>query len=81
MIDMGIRFGSEAQAVPVLVDIDTVYVRTDIQEVPPPDGVESEESKVFQYHEYQYTKDEYINLLGDQNEELNDLVNTILGVT
>lgn len=55
MIDIGIVRGSATQAVPLVVGMDKVYVHTDIKPVDDPD-VEG----IFQYHEIQYDKDEYI---------------------
>ena len=59
MKDMGIIQGSAAQAVPLIIGKDTVYVHTDIT------PVEGEEG-LFQYHEIQYEKDEYIELMAGQ---------------
>jgi hypothetical protein len=59
MKDMGIIQGSAAQAVPLIIGKDTVYVHTDIT------PVEGEEG-LFQYHEIQYEKDEYIKLMAGQ---------------
>lgn len=60
MKDMGIIQGSAAQAVPLIIGKDTVYVHTDIT------PVEGEEG-LFQYHEVQYEKDEYIKLMAEQS--------------
>lgn len=79
MKDLGIRQGSAAFALPVVVMPDAVYVHEDIVKVEPPDGMESI-GEVYQYHERIYEPDEYIQLLGEQNNQLNSLVNTILGV-
>ena len=57
---MGIVRGSAAQAVPLIIGKDTVYVHTDIT------PVEGEEG-LFQYHEVQYEKDEYIKLMAEQS--------------
>jgi len=59
MKDMGIIQGSAAQAVPLIIGKDTVYVHSNIK------PVEGEEG-LFQYHEVQYEKDEYISLLDKQ---------------
>ena len=75
MKDMGIVQGSPEMAIPLLVGKDTVYVHTDIQEVPDAEG-----NMVWQYHEIQYDKDEYIRLLSEKNDELDEIVNTLLGV-
>lgn len=62
MIDVGIVQGSKEQAVGLVVGTDTVYVHSDIEPVETEDG-----SEVYQYHEVQYTKDEYIHLLSEKN--------------
>jgi hypothetical protein len=65
MKDMGIIQGSAAQAVPLIIGKDTVYVHTDIT------PVEGEEG-LFQYHEVQYEKDEYIKMLAEKNQSLEE---------
>ena len=69
MKDMGTIQGSLQQAQPLIVGTDTVYVHTDIvpittdQEGKPVEGL-------FQYHEVQYDKDEYIKVMSEKNSEL-----------
>lgn len=65
MKDMGIVQGSPEMAVPLVVGKDTVYVHTDIEEVPDAEG-----NMVWQYHEIQYDKDEYIHLMSEKNASL-----------
>ncbi|MGN0354397.1 MAG: hypothetical protein ACI4EI_04910 [Muricoprocola sp.] len=65
MIDVGIVSGSEEQAKELIVGVDTVYVHYDIELVEKEDG-----SKVYQYHEIQYGKDEYIQLMSEKNTAL-----------
>lgn len=61
MIDAGIVRGSAEQAKPLVIGLDTVYVHEDIEEIETEQGIE------YQYHEYQYGKDEYIlNVLEKQ---------------
>lgn len=70
MKDMGVVQGSEAQAKPLIVDKDTVYIHTDIEKV---EGKEFNGRKIenlYSYHEIQYGKDEYIQMLAEQNETL-----------
>ncbi len=76
MKDMGIVQGSPEMAIPLIVGKDTVYVHTDIEQVPDAEG-----NTVWQYHEIQYDKDEYIRLMSEQNEELDEIINTLLGVS
>lgn len=69
MKDMGIVQGSAAQAVPLVIGKDTVYVHSDIQQI-----LEDKNGKpitnLFQYHEIQYDKDEYIQLMAQKNQDL-----------
>jgi len=64
MKDMGIVQGSVAQAVPLIVGKDTVYVHTNIERLPPND--EHDETERYQYHEIQYDKDEYIHYMNEK---------------
>ncbi len=75
MKDMGIVQGSPEMAVPLVVGKDTVYVHTEIEQVPDAEG-----NMVWQYHEIQYDKDEYIRLMSEKNDELDEILNTLLGV-
>ena len=75
MKDMGIVQGSPEMAVPLIVGKDTVYVHTDIQQVQDAEG-----KLVWQYREIQYDKDEYIRLMAEKNDELDEIINTLLGV-
>ena len=60
MKDMGIIQGSAAQAVPLIIGKDTVYVHSNIKPV-------EDEEGLFEYHEIQYEKDEYIKLMTEQS--------------
>lgn len=60
MKDMGIIQGSAAQAEPLIIGKDTVYVHTNIKPVEDKEGV-------FEYYEIQYEKDEYIKLMAEQS--------------
>ena len=60
MKDMGIVRGSAAQAKPLVVGKDTVYAHTNIKPV-------EDEEGLFEYHEIQYEKDEYIKLMAEQS--------------
>jgi len=63
MKDMGVVQGSAEQAVPLIIGKDTVYVHTDIERIPPDD---EREGDLYQYHEVQYEKDEYIRFMAEQ---------------
>lgn len=70
MIDAGIVQGSAAQAKPVVIGDDTVYVHTNITPVlQDTDGNPIAEGEMYSYREYQYTKDEYILLMWQKIEE------------
>ena len=69
MIDKGIVRGSESQAKPLIVDVDTVYVHTNIEQVTT-DAEGNTVEGLYQYNEIQYTKDEYIHLLSEKNISL-----------
>lgn len=65
MKDMGIVHGSAAQAVPLVIGFDTVYVHTDIEPVTADQGGNPVEG-LFRYHEIQYPKDEYIRMMAEE---------------
>ena len=65
MRNVGIVQGSTAQAVPLVIGTDTVYVHTDIRELP--DGL-------WEYREIQYDKDEYILLVAEKSYGSEDAV-------
>lgn len=78
MINIGIVHGDAEQARPLVVGKDTVYVHTDIKPV-------EKDGKVvdglFSYNEVQYDKDEYLELMAKQNEQLaNDLIDVQLAL-
>ncbi len=57
---MGIVRGSAAQAEPLIIGKDTIYVHSNIKPV-------EDEEGLFEYHEIQYEKDEYIKLMAEQS--------------
>ena len=63
MKDVGIVQGSEAQAKEIIIGFDTVYVHSDIKNV---------EDGLWEYHEIQYDKDEYIALMAENNKLLSE---------
>lgn len=67
MKDVGIVQGSEAQAKDIIISADTVYVHSDIKKVEKKD---EKDPDVWEYHEIQYGKDEYISLLAEKNKSL-----------
>lgn len=73
--------GSAEQAKPLIINIDTVYVHTNIK----PINLEIAEGvtqSFYQYNEIQYTKDEYLQLLNEQtnnaNNKIKELENALL---
>jgi hypothetical protein len=80
MKDIGIVRGSVEQAKNLIVGKDTVYVHTDIKQI-----FEDREGKpidgLYEYHEIQYTKDEYIKLISEQNDKLEqELIDTQIAI-
>jgi len=69
MKDIGLVQGDKEQAVPLVIGKDTVYVHTDIEELP---------TGSWQYHEVQYGKDEYIQLMSERNDETQALFDAML---
>lgn len=66
MRDVGIVYGSKEAAQPLIISKDTVYVHTDIEEV----FVEEIGFRGYKYHEIQYDKDEYIQLMSEKSNSL-----------
>lgn len=78
MRDIGITQGSASQAQPLIIGKDTVYVHTDIN--PVMDAVDMDGNKIeglYEYHEVQYTKDEYISVISQKNIEIENEVTTV----
>ena len=71
MIDCGYVTGSKEQAVELIVGIDTVYVHDDIQLLKKEDE-HGNPIEVYQYHEVQYDKDEYIRIQAEKNASLEE---------
>jgi len=69
--NVGTVRGNSEQAKPLVVGKDTVYVHTNITPVEK-DGELVDD--LFSYDEVQYDKDEYIELMAQQNAELNESV-------
>lgn len=57
----------------VEVNKDTVYIRSNIE------NIDEEEFEGWQYDEIQYSKDKYIELLSEKNNELESILDIILG--
>ena len=74
MKDMGIVQGCAQQAVPVVIGKDTVYVHTNIKQLPP----DEHGSVLFEYHEIQYDKDEYIFMMDEKAENTKEAVEFLI---
>ena len=70
MIDMGLVRGDKEQAVPLIVGKSKVYIHTEITEIFDPQG----NITGYEYREIQYDKDEYIQLMAEQKDELDAMV-------
>lgn len=73
MKDCGVIQGSSKQAQPLIVGKDTVYIHTNITQITE-DSEGNPISDLYSYNEVQYTKDEYIKLISEQNSELKQQV-------
>lgn len=78
MVDYG-KVRSTVKPETVVIDDFSVCQHTNIQEVSENVGEENE-FKGFEFDMIQYTKDEFILQQAAANQELNVLVNTMLGV-
>lgn len=79
MIDYG-KVRSTVKPESIVIDDFSVWQHTNIQEVSENVGEENE-FKGFEFNMVQYTKDEFILQQAAMNQELNSLVNTMLGVS
>ncbi len=77
MKDNGYVQGSVLQAQPVVFGKTMVYVHTDITELPHEEGGEAS-SPLFQYHEVQYTREEYARLAFERGETAERQMSTVL---
>lgn len=78
MVDYG-KVRSTVKPESIVIDDFSVWQHTNIQEVSENVGEENE-FKGFEFNMVQYTKDEFILQQTAMNQELNSLVNTMLGV-
>ena len=77
MKDYGIVEGSAEQAKPLIVNVDTVYVHDNIEKTVTEDG-----NAFYKYHEIQYGKNEFIEMIAKKNEQTeNDLTDAQLALT
>ena len=78
MVDYG-KVRSTVKPESIVIDDFSVWQHTNIQEVSENVGEENE-FKGFEFNMVHYTKDEFILQQAALNQELNSLVNTMLGV-
>lgn len=78
MVDYG-KVRSTVKPESIVIDDFSVWQHTNIQEVSENVGEENE-FKGLEFNIVQYTKDEFILQQAAMNQELNSLVNTMLGV-
>lgn len=78
MVDYG-KVRSTVKPESIVIDDFSVWQHTNIQEVSENVGEENE-FKGFEFNMVQYTKDEFILQQAAMSQELNSLVNTMLGV-
>lgn len=78
MVDYG-KVRSTVKPESIVIDDFSVWQHTNIQEVSENVGEENE-FKGFEFNMVQYTKDEFILQQAAMKQELNSLVNTMLGV-
>lgn len=69
-------YGSAAQAVPLIVGKTTVYVHTNIEEVL--DEETQEPTGIYKYDEVRYGKDEYIQMMATQTQDITANVDFLL---
>ena len=69
MTDYGVVTGSKAQAQELIIGVDTVYVHTDIKKLDQKDE-RGNDMNLYQYHEIQYGKDEYIKKISEASTQL-----------
>lgn len=76
-------YGSAQQAKPLIITSDTVYIHTDIQRVTIEATAEMDNPpELYQYNEIQYEKDEFLELIVNKNQELEDqITDTQLALT
>ena len=70
MKDMGVVYGSGAQAKPVVRNVDTVYVHSNIRKITEPDENGQVPNDLYSYNEVQYTIEEWEALSDEEKARL-----------
>lgn len=78
MIDYG-KTRSTVKPEPVVIDEFSVWQHTDIQEISENVGTENE-FVGYEFNMVQFSKDEFILKQAEQNQQMNSILNTMLGV-
>lgn len=65
--------GSKDAAVPIIIGPDTVYIHENVKKISTDSEVE-----LYEYSEIQYTKDEYLLKMTQENRELNNTVQMLM---
>ncbi len=65
--------GSKDAAKPLIINYDTVYIHTNIRQIPTGD----ENVELYEYDEYQYDKNEYITLMAERQQTESELTTEI----
>lgn len=72
MKDIGIVQGSKEQAQPLIFNHDVVYAHEDIQRIEfEEDDEQMKDAEVYEYREYQYSTDEYLQMAKEQSDSQN----------
>lgn len=80
MKDIGLVTGSSAQAIPLVVGTDTVYVHSNIVKLEK-DSQGNPVDDLYQYEEIQYDKDEYIHKMSEKSDaQEKNITNTMLAL-
>lgn len=77
MIYMGRVQGTPEQAKELVIGKEIVYVHDDIQKVTKPDE-RGTIPDLYEYEEWQYTKDEYINFVLEENKRNSEAIDDIV---
>ena len=78
MKNYGIVHGGAEQAVPLVVGKDTVYVHTNITKIEPDPDDEFAPADLYSYNEVQYNKDEYIQLISEKSNMMDEVLTELI---
>lgn len=70
--------GGINMAQPIIVTKYWVYVHINIVELPKREDELEDTSTIYEYDEIQYSTEEYIQLMAEQNQQLNDVVDMLI---